>query len=80
MIHVNHSIGQFLCAFASCAVLSFSTPALPQTDNSSVLSPEQKAAIERLIRDYIVKNPDVLLEAQAALEARAETQRVDTIR
>lgn len=80
MIRANYSIGQFLRAAASCAVFSFSAPVLAQADHSSVLSAEQKAAIERLIRDYIVKNPAVLLDAQAALEARAETQRVDTIR
>ena len=66
------------------ALLLASAPALSQqtgpSSESPVLSDAQATAIERLIHDYIVKHPDVLLEAQAALEARTETQRVDIIR
>ena len=64
--------------------LLMTQPAFPQntaTDGETpVLTGAQTKAIERLIHDYIVKNPDVLLEAQTTLEARAETQRVDVIR
>ena len=46
----------------------------------SVFSDAQAAAIDRLIHAYIVKHPEVLLEAQSALEAQAEKRRVDVIK
>lgn len=33
-------------------------------------TPEQKAAVEAIVRDYIARNPDLVLEAIAAIEAR----------
>lgn len=44
------------------------------------LSPAQKAQIETLIRSYIIAHPEILLEAQQALEAKAETARLDQIK
>ena len=35
-------------------------------------TPEQKAAIEKIIKDYLLANPEVMLEIQQALEARME--------
>lgn len=67
----------------ACIVFAV-VPAMAQSrspvDEPSVLTDEQTRAIERLIRNYIVQLPDVLLEAQATLEARAEAQRIDIIR
>lgn len=44
------------------------------------LSPSQKAQFEKLIRDYILTHPEILLEAQQALEEKAETARLDQIK
>jgi protein-disulfide isomerase len=38
--------------------------------NSSAFSPEQKRAIEAIVRDYLVANPELFLEVQSALEAK----------
>jgi protein-disulfide isomerase len=39
---------------------------------SATFSPEQKKAIEAIIKDYLIANPEVFLEVQSALEARME--------
>ncbi len=39
---------------------------------SDVFSPDQRKAIEAIIKDYLVANPEVFLEVQSALEARME--------
>lgn len=47
------------------------------TDNAPLASAADKAAIEAIVHDYLVKNPEVLLEVQDALEKKqGETQRV----
>ena len=46
----------------------------------ATISPEQKAAFEALIRDYLVNHPEVLVEAQQALEARQEAQRAEQMK
>ncbi len=48
-----------------------STPA-PETKSTEVFSPEQKKAIEGMIKDYLLANPEVMLEVQNALESRME--------
>ena len=47
------------------------TPAAP-AGKPSVFSPEQKTAIEAIIKDYLISNPEVMLEIQTALESRME--------
>lgn len=44
------------------------------------ISPAQKAQFEKLIRDYILAHPEILLEAQQALEEKAEVARLDQIK
>jgi len=39
---------------------------------ADLFSPEQKKAIEAIIKDYLLANPEVFLEVQSALEARME--------
>lgn len=44
------------------------------------LSPAQTAQIEKLIRAYILSHPEILLEAQQALEEKAEVARLGQIK
>ncbi len=44
----------------------------PAAKAAEVFSPEQKKAIESLIKDYLLNNPEVMLEVQTALESRME--------
>ena len=47
---------------------------------ATVFSPEQKAAIEGIIKDYLVENPEVFLEVQTALEAKMEKVQADKLK
>jgi len=42
------------------------------TKAAEPFSPEQKKAIEGIIKDYLLNNPEVMLEVQTALESRME--------
>lgn len=52
---------------------SASRPAtlVASTDNTSI-SPEMRREFEALIKDYLIKNPEVMMEVQTALEAKME--------
>lgn len=58
--------------FVSLAVVQ---PAAAQSFNA-----QEQAEIRAVVRDYLVRNPDVLREALDALEARATAERWRTIR
>ena len=44
----------------------------PEAKSAEVFSPEQKQAIEGIIKDYLLAHPEVMLEVQNALESRME--------
>ncbi len=60
--------------------LALATPALAQTAPAPAAAPftdAQRTAIEGIIKEYLIKNPDVLQEAMAEAEKRqVETQRL----
>jgi protein-disulfide isomerase len=55
------------------------TPAKPAASGTGSFSPDQKAAIEQIVRDYLLNNPEVLAEAQAAFEAKQEQARSEVM-
>ncbi|MDX2203738.1 MAG: DsbA family protein [Hyphomicrobiaceae bacterium] len=69
---------------AAVALLSLSLMLLqisgaPAQQPDAALSPAQRKAIEEMIHAYIVAHPEVLIEAQQALGARAEADRLARI-
>ena len=48
-------------------------------DRPPTFSSEQTAAIERIVREFLVSRPEVLLEAQQSLEAKLERDRSDRV-
>jgi protein-disulfide isomerase len=60
------------CLRSVAALAALLLLALPAVDaaHAQGFSPDQRAEIERIIRDYLVKNPEVLQEALAELEKR----------
>jgi protein-disulfide isomerase len=42
---------------------------------SGAIDPAERAKIESVVRDYLLANPDIMLEVQNALELKMETQR-----
>lgn len=55
--------------------LTVAAPALAEP-----LTPEQKAEVEKTIREYLLRNPEVILEAMEELEARQKEQAVSQAR
>ena len=47
-------------------------PAAKAPADYAPITPEQKAAIERIVKDYLLNNPEVFLDVQQALEAKME--------
>lgn len=67
---------------AAMLVLGFlagsgSTPAIATTNNAATIQTPSQAQIETVVRNYLITNPEILIEMQAALEAKQmEAQRV----
>ena len=56
---------------------SGSAPAIATTNTPTNMEAPSQAQIETVVRNYLISNPEILIEMQAALEAKqAEAQRV----
>ena len=63
------------------AVLAvFVLGASPAAAAEDALSPGQKRAVEEVVREYLRRNPEVLLEAIAAIRAKREAEQQATVR
>lgn len=69
-------VGAVIAAAAVMAFMTFGLePAASPTGKMAALNAGQKAAIEQTIRDYLLKNPQLLMQMSEALEKQqAETQ------
>ncbi|GEP10227.1 DsbA family protein [Methylobacterium gnaphalii] len=64
-------------ALALAAALAFSAVSSVSAEDAPVFNDAQRKAIEAIVKDYLVKNPEVLQEAVAEGERRAqETQKL----
>lgn len=53
-------------------------PQIPAADGQKVnVSPERRSEIEQVIKDYLMANPEILLQAQQALEAKMEKEQTE---
>jgi protein-disulfide isomerase len=57
-------------AFVSAALL-----AAPASAHDGPLSPERKAEIEAMVRDYILQHPEIILESVAIMQAREDAEK-----
>lgn len=57
---------------AASSPISSGMTALASAGEAKTLSPEMRREFESLIKDYLVKNPEVMMEVQTALEAKME--------
>jgi protein-disulfide isomerase len=64
----------FLIAAASALALGAAMPAQAQQP----FSPEQRTALEAIIKDVLLKNPDIIQEALVELEKRQQQAQVDS--
>jgi len=60
-----------LLSLAALAAVALNLPGRARADEAA-FSPDQKAAIEKIVKDYLVANPEVLIEVQNILEAKME--------
>ncbi|MGD9784302.1 MAG: DsbA family protein [Hyphomicrobiaceae bacterium] len=55
-------------------------PAAASAAPAATFSPAQKGEIERIIKDYLLANPEVFLEIQAALETKMEQAQAERMK
>lgn len=69
MVKKAHTLVVFSLLFITFffAPLSYGIPEAPEP-----ISPAQKTAIEKIIRNYLIKNPEVLIEASQVLRTRQQ--------
>ncbi|MEZ5851805.1 MAG: DsbA family protein [Hyphomicrobiaceae bacterium] len=63
-------------AAVAMAAASFNLPAVAQSPTpatgAAAFTQEQKSAIEKIVKEYLLRNPEVFLEVQQALESKME--------
>jgi len=55
----------------------FAAPALAQSDAKKPLSPEQEKAVQGIIKQYILDNPEVIIEAVESLRKKQEAMKAE---
>jgi protein-disulfide isomerase len=64
---------------APAAPAASPTPS-PAAAGATSFSPDQKKEIEQIIKNYLVTNPEIFLEAQTALEAKMEKEQAEKLK
>ena len=64
-------------SLAAAALLAAS--ALPATVHAAQLSPEMRGQIEEVVKSYLLKNPEIIRDASAALAAREEAEKAAAV-
>src|SRR4029079_7847113 len=64
-------------AAAATAVAASATPA--PTPAATDFSGEQRKEIEKIVKNYLITNPEIFLDAQTALEAKMETDQAEQL-
>ena len=67
-------------AQAQPAVAEAATAVPPKVETPVAFSTEQKQELEKIIKNYLVSNPEVFLEAQTALEAKMEKEQAEKLK
>ncbi len=63
--------------FRLSAVLAAALIALPLAAHAQAVSPAQRGEIETIVREYLLKHPEVLQEAMEELESRQNTAKAE---
>lgn len=65
-------------AFVTADAQETPPPAIPAADGPKVnVSPERRSEIEQVVKEYLMANPEILLQAQQALEAKMEKEQTE---
>ena len=65
-------------ALFPAAVATTAVP--PKLETQATFSPEQKQELGKLIKEYLLANPEIFLEAQTALEAKMEKEQSEKLK
>jgi protein-disulfide isomerase len=72
---------RFLAACAAVAAFAATfTPSPRPALAADAFTEEQKAQIGTIVKDYLLKNPEVIIEIQAALEAKMEKEQAEKLK
>lgn len=63
----------------AASVMIFTTQSFAATDNTTV-SPAERAKIEGVVHEYLIKNPQVLLEVMEILQRKQATEAQETVK
>ncbi|MEK7245624.1 MAG: DsbA family protein [Pseudomonadota bacterium] len=66
-------------AVPALALLLASQPAAPAGASNHGLSPAQKKQVEEIIRQYLLQNPEIMVEAITNLRTREETEEAKSV-
>jgi len=55
-------------------------PAAPSAPAAGEFSPQQRQSIEKIVKDYLIANPEIFLEVQTALETKLEQQQAERLK
>jgi protein-disulfide isomerase len=62
------------------APVAAATTVPPKPETQATFSSEQKQELEKIIKNYLVSNPEIFLEAQTALEAKMEKEQSEKLK
>ena len=69
-------LGSRTAHLQSAASPATATPMLAAAAGAAAFSDEQKKELGEIIKDYLIKHPEVLSDAQTALEAKLEKEQI----
>jgi protein-disulfide isomerase len=67
-------------AAAATAVAASATPAPAPAPVAKDFTGEQRKEIEKIVKNYLITNPEIFLEAQTALEAKMEKEQAEKLK
>ncbi len=73
-------LGSRTAHLQSAASPATATPMLAAAAGAAAFSDEQKKELGEIIKDYLIKHPEVLSDAQTALEAKLEKEQADKLK
>ena len=68
-----------LCAAVLCAVMLTTAPAVADEEQRG-FTEREKAQIEDLVRDYILQNPEIIMESLAIMQAREQAEQDEALK
>ena len=68
------------CAVAALAFVAFAAAIAPLRAEDVAFTDAQKKAIGDIIKDYLIKNPEIMVDVQTALDAKVEKEQSEKLK